>query len=524
MQTSTIRADPEGLVETLLTALCDADRGADLYDLMSPAAIIPDGLTLRPAAQVSREVFAKAHADLSRAGGSALPAYSGPTLMESPAAAGADAAANRVCWFELGERREQRRLILAVGLQAGADGLRVGWSTLAPRVEAWSYAYGLARSLSDYTWMRATLPARPRLLLDASYFRRCHRTEITFSTLPEARFSCRMSTVCCRNDFEIGLAPEAQFVVDAVPWESVEPRLAGQARLSLRADGKLLLKKANEACRFLGAQRQCLLHQFVGHQPFDVCAVFPYSFARTPDGVAVALSPVCPSARQGLGASLQDSVADLRDRLAQVEPRSTEVYRLTPERPIAWRAFQEVEQALLACVSAHELPMRRRLYVGTRVLGAVSRNEALQTEAWLSEPVPGITAELREALRGMLSKILRWDRPVLRALPPTLPERMALLEVEDAPVFARIFGNMLFSKSYSYQYDLTTAFNFVIVLYLLTLVMQAAATGPLPDSHCQELGALGVHGLLKDMLHTGVPDGFRAVVGSSDFGQWLLAV
>ena len=87
----------------------------------------------------------------------------------------------------------------------------------------------------------------------------------------------------------------------------------------------------------------------------------------------------------------------------------------------------------------------------------------------------------------------------------------------------RILQNVSFSKVYSYPYDLTTAHNFVIVLYLLTIVAQSASNGPLSDVMWQELGSLGVHGFLKNVLHEGVPDGFRAVFGTSEFGQWALA-
>ena len=96
-------------------------------------------------------------------------------------------------------------------------------------------------------------------------------------------------------------------------------------------------------------------------------------------------------------------------------------------------------------------------------------------------------------------------------------------EIYRAAPFASILCNTLFSKSYSYQFDLTTAFNFGIVLYLLTLVMQAATPGPLPEMYWRELGALGTHGLLKNLLHEGVPDGFRSVFATSQFGEWMLA-
>ena len=516
--------DALGLFQSFLAALCNPDGGRVLHGLLAASAIVRDGERLVPAAQVDVEAFACRHRDISRRH-RALPAFSQPALLAAPALLGAPAQldqAETVAWFEVTEAQENHRLIVVVGIVTAAES-RIGWCTLASQVGSWSYGDGLLRSLSDYAWMRKSEPAQPRLLLDAAYFRRYWRAPGQFSTLPDARFSCRMSTVCCRNDFEITLVPEAQLVIDAVPWATLEPRLDG-AKLPLRADGTLQLKHANEACRFLGSRRQCLMHQAVGRQPFETCAIFPYAFAHTPGGgIAVALSPVCPSARLGLGVAPLEAEDDLRDRLAQAEPRKTEVYRLRPDRAIAWENFRDIEKALLACLSADELPMRRRLYLGTRVLGAVLNNDPINTTEWLAEAPAAITPELRASVRGMLEKIIHWDRDVLRALPQTLPEGLGDLEVSDTPVVVRILQNLLFSKSYSYPFDLTTAFNFAIILYLLTLVMQAASPGPLSDSQWQELGALGVHGLLKNVLHDGVSDGFRAVMGSSEFGQWMLS-
>jgi hypothetical protein len=33
-----------------------------------------------------------------------------------------------------------------------------------------------------------------------------------------------------------------------------------------------------------------------------------------------------------------------------------------------------------------------------------------------------------------------------------------------------------------------------------------------------------VHGLLKSILHEGVPEGFQKLFGTSEFGLWALAV
>jgi hypothetical protein len=290
----------------------------------------------------------------------------------------------------------------------------------------------------------------------------------------------------------------------------------------VRPDGKLQLKSINETCRFLGAQHQCLVHQTLGRQPFGPCSVFPFAFAQTPEGISVSMSPICGASRRGLGLALADREEDLRERLVQAEPRRAEKLHLAPGVEVAWEQFRDIEKVLCDVLAAQELPMRRRLYVGTRLLGALRSGEAVDMNRWLGEPAVPITAELREAIRGMLAKVLAWDRATLRALPRAVPENLNQLEVLEQPIVRRILQNTLYCKTYSYAYDLTTAYNFVVVLYLVALMMQAASSGPLSDAMWRELGSLGVHGLLKSVLHEGVPDGFRDLFGTSEFGQWLL--
>jgi hypothetical protein len=369
--------------------------------------------------------------------------------------------------------------------------------------------------------MRRAEPARPRALLDAGYFRRYWRASVRFSSLPEARFGCHMSAACCKHDYEITLPPEAQLLIDAMPWRSLNPALAG-TRLPQRADGKLQLKRLDETCRFLGPRNLCLIHQTLGRQPFGACAVFPFSFARTPEGIAVGLSPICGSVRMGLGISPQEREEDLRERLVHIEPRSADAYRLAPGVEIPWERFRDIEKALCDCLAAGDVPIRRRLYVGARLLGALKDNQPIDVNAWLAEPPVVINVELREAIRGMLARIIGWERSALRRLPREIPPELFRLEIQDAVILTRILRNTVFCKVYSYPFDLTTAHNHLIVLYLLALTMQAAST-PLPEEMWRELGSLGVHGLLQSMLHEGMPDGFRALLGTADFGVWMLA-
>lgn len=505
-------------LDEFLEALCDAKGGVALHGMHAGDAPVRHAQGIGRAADIDPVAFAHAHSDISLQGGNRLPAFSDPVFVQTTASADAPES---VTWFEVRGTEDAPRLLVALGARTSEGILRAVWCTLADRVESWSFRDGLLQTLADYAWMRKAEPALPRALLDAAYFRRYGRPRVSFSSLPDARFSCRMSTACCRHDYEITLPREAQLLIDAIPWQHLNPALSGTA-LPQRPDGKLQLKRLDETCRFLGPRNLCLIHQTLGRQPFGPCSVFPFSFARTPEGIAVGSSPICGSVRMGFGITLQEREADLRERLAHVEPRSTEAYRLAPGLEIPWERFRDIEKALCDCLVAADIPLRRRLYVGTRLLGALKENQPIDVSTWLVEPVAAITAELRQAIRGMLARIIGWDRSALRRLPQEIPADLFSLEVREAGILTQVLRNTLFCKVYSYPFDLTTAHNHLIVLYLVALTMQST-TAPLTDEMWRELGSLGVHGLLKSMLHEGMPEGFRALLGSADFGTWMLA-
>ena len=502
-----------------LRALCDPDGGESLYQMHAPEAPLRQGEGIGPASGIGIGRFAAAHRQISRRGVERLPRFGAASLRQLTR--GEDPA-EAVGWFEVAEERENRHLFAALGVRAVAGEPRVVWCSPCERILSWSFREGLLQSLADYPWMRRAEPAAARALLDAGYFRLYWRPPVTFATLPEARFSCHMSAACCRHDYEITLPAEAQMLIDALPWQTVAPQLKG-TRLPVRTDGKLQLKSPEEVCRFLTPGNQCLIHRALGRQPFGACCVFPFSFARTPEGIAVGLSPICGSARLGLGLPAQERTEDLRERLAHAEPRTTDIYRLAPGVAIAWGPFRDVEKGLCDCLAAEELPLRRRLYVGARLLGALTDGSAVDVPAWRSEPLPALKPELRAAIHGMLARLLGWNRAVLRELPREVPDRLPTLEAADAQLVTNILRNTLYCKVYSFPLDLTTAYNYLIVLYLLALIMQSAAAGPLPERMWRELGSLGVHGLLKSMLHEGMPENFRALLGRSEFGLWMLA-
>ncbi len=511
--------EPESLFEAFLIALSDAEAGETLHQMHTPDALVRCSQGLRRAVEVQASEFALAHRDINVQSKDALPRFTNPVLVKKTEDPSNSAF---LCWFEVLEARQQQRLIAAVGIRAHEGRARIGWAAFAREIKEWSYADGFLYSLADYAWMRVSEPAPARALIDASYFRQYWQSPVKLSFLPDARFVCQMSSVCCKHDFEISLPAEAQMLIDAMPWKTLQPELDG-TQLPVRADGQLQLKTLNETCRFLGSRGQCLIHQFLGRQPFGPCCVFPIAFAHTPEGIAVALSPICDGAREGVGPPLLAREDNLRERLVHAEPRRPNGFRLTPALLISWENFRDVERALCDILEAAEFPVRSRLYLGCRLLESLRDNQPVQIDRWLTETPAVITAELRQAIHQMLGRILEWDRTVLRALPKTIPPALFEKEVREPKVVARLLQNTLFCKTYSYQYDLTTAHNFLIVLYLLALLMQESTSERMTDRMWRELGSLGVHGLLKYVLHEGVPPGFRNVFGTAEFGTWMLA-
>lgn len=509
--------DPVSVFRSYLEALQDPSAGNAFHRLHAPEAVLAGTDGACRAADIQLDEFARLHALSDSAQG--LPRFADPVLLHS---FDRNESGECVSWLEVQDVREGRTLIAAVGTKTIDGATAIGWAALSTVVRDWTYARGYIQSLADYPWLRPKGLVRPRALIDASYLRLFGRLEASIATLPDARFQCQMSTVCCRHEFEIALPPEAQLLIDAMPWETIRPGLR-DTRLPRRPDGKLQLKSLDETCRFLADNGRCLVHQTLGRQPFGACCVFPVAFAQTPQGISAALSPICGAAREGAGPLLSDRPEDLRERLVHVEPRKPDGFRLAPALDIPWENFRDVEQRLCEILAVEEIPLRRRLHVGARLLGALRAQETPELQRWISEPAGTITPELRTAIHGMLRKILGWDRPVLRSLPSSIPAELPDLEIADAATLSGVLRHTLFSKTFSYRYDLTSAFNLLIVLYLLALLMQRASSHSLSGTMWRELGALGVHGLLAAALDDPVPEGFRQIFGTADFGLWMLS-
>jgi|CXWL01.1.fsa_nt_gi hypothetical protein len=506
------------LFREFLAVHADPDGGHRLHALYAAEAPVAlEGCLFRKG-ETDREAFARAHRHVCMQGIGGLPVYERVALLADNVEADGSRA---VGWFKTVESGDGQHATVALGVRRDGGEWRIGWCIVAPALQNWSYRQGLLQTLAEYPWMLSDQPVLSRSSLDASYRRLFRQSKVQLSFLPESRFSCHMSSACCKFDYSIVLPVAAQVLIDAIPWEEIQPALKG-TKLDVRSDGQLQLKENREPCRFLGEHRQCLIHKTLGRQPFGPCAVFPFAFAQTPEGVAVSTSFVCGSVRNRLGPLLLERQGDVRERLFLAPVRSQNSFRLAPALEIPWKSFRQIETVLLDLLDQSHVPLHQRLHAGNRLLDALRRNEPIDLSAWLEKPPGTLTDDYRVTLRTYLAKILAWDRRAFTRLPQRMSVDLHHDCLRDEPVVVDILKNLLFSKVYSYPYDLTTAHNMSILLYVLTLIMQSAFDEPLPDELWQELAALGGHGLLASLLPDSAPQELKEFLGSSEFGQWAL--
>jgi hypothetical protein len=206
-EASAATANLTQLFREFLEALSDAEGGSALYRMHAADAPVRHAQGVKPAAEVDGVEFARAHRDISLQGAARLPAFSDAVCLQTTASTDAPES---VAWLEVREAGEARRLVVALGARTTNGASQIVWCMPGDRVQPWSFRDGLLQTLADYHWMRRADPARPRALLDAGWFRRYWRAPVRFSSLPDARFSCNMSTACCKHDYEITLPPDAQ--------------------------------------------------------------------------------------------------------------------------------------------------------------------------------------------------------------------------------------------------------------------------------------------------------------------------
>lgn len=456
----------------LLAAWNDPTDGLALYDAYAADALLPLRLDVLPRRAIDRREFAYLIAAAARTRGGLTPPIEAPELGATHQ--DGDHAVLRV---------HARDLDLLIGCVREPDGWRAGWITLAPEGELPGYGAGLALALAETGVLAGARLYAPRGWLDAAYHRKHLRPAPELVVLPDARFGCQSSTQCCEGGFNIAVPAAAQALLDAVPWEHLAPQLAG-TRLEPLPDGTLLLRRAHERCRFLEADKRCMLHAQFGFQPFPVCSSYPFEFTDTPDGVAVPASTACPSARRGLGPLVSDRQGDLHDRLALVGARPQPArFQLAPGRVVDWPTLRAAEADLQDALSRGDLALADRLYLGERALLARLGHDlpAHRPQAPADAPLHAWLAAFDEPLGFTQAAPPRSWRGA-----PQEDEWVAMLQ------------NLMAAKVYTYEHDLLAAWH--VAVFLGVAAMRGAGGDRLPDDRLWQLNRIFRHNSVFRML------------------------
>lgn len=520
--------DFKPLFDAFMTAANAPDGGAAVFDAYASTARLYSQFQVRPKAEIDRDEFTmlfQASFELHLAEKPGQPRKPDLTDVRQVRAEleGADRA---VVWFEAEERSDRRQLAIAVGFRRELGAWKIDWLTLAASPQPWDYAMGLAQTVADYPYGSASLDVVPRSWLDLAYYRLFGHERPPLLTLPEARFSCGSSGVCCSIDWSIAVPKDAQHVIDAIPWAALgRPDLEGTV-LPEDGDGKLRLKQDGAPCRFLDEHRHCVIHKHLGRAAFGPCATFPFVFTVVPDGVAVAASPVCGTARQNLGQPLPERADDLYGRLAMsgvesLQPPST--FRLHGDRAIPYEEFRAIEAELLAWLGRDDLPLRRRLWVASRYLTALAAGREPAWAQWEQQPWDIVPEQHRINADDMMERFAT----SLRVRDPGPMYGSGVGPVRIDQVMATVVRNLIHSKIFSLSLSLTIGLNVCVLLYLLTERL-AAEHGPegVPEAHLMELAKRLTHGdLIKKLLAQSTEDyqQLRHLLDQPAAGTWMLS-
>ncbi len=200
-----------------------------------------------------------------------------------------------------------------------------------------------------------------------------HSSFIThhFQFPPDLPYRCRQHGDCCREDWNIPIDPVSLSRLK----EILEANQESGDFFTMRS-GETTFCRHQGACVFQDEEDRCTIHSRWGEEVKPlVCRQFPYLFIETPAGVTVGYSFVCRSVREehcfrtGSSDDNKENVEAIyrysleRDRRFHVFTAESPV-RLDEQYTLSWRAYEELERALIDLLSMKKGTLATRLAAG----------------------------------------------------------------------------------------------------------------------------------------------------------------
>lgn len=197
--------------------------------------------------------------------------------------------------------------------------------------------------------------------------------------LPEGiRYTCHQSGLCCPVFPRIPVDPESEQRLRQLDYQRLEgtgcavrsPEEAMAAEPG--SHGGLVLRRrgSDHNCVFYSEDRLCAIHKTFGEpaKP-QVCRDFPYRYRKTPGGLYVGLSFVCPSVRGNRGKPVSEQRAELAEAASRALRHEDASGPILFNRKLAlsWRDYLDLEQGFYDLLDRTDVPLAQRL-IALRVL------------------------------------------------------------------------------------------------------------------------------------------------------------
>lgn len=396
------------------------------------------------------------------------------------------------------------RLELGLGLRWDGQAWRVAFALLAGVVgPGASWAACRTAAWAEYPYLPGQNERCSRDWPEVAFRHRHRPGTPALRFLEGARFGCHFTGTCCRQTWDITAPAEAQVLLDALPWEEVAPELAG-IQLPAREDGMLLVKAQGKDCQFLNEGGQCRLHLRFGHPIFAACTVFPFRFAKTPDGVDVVASSHCKSARDHVGPLLEERQVEIYQRLAMSPVLvAQQGHRLGPGQEVEWSTYREAEGEVLAALLEPGVNDWQALRQALAIAKAWAEDGASPGQLHLApaEPLSPMEEISRLSYLSFFLNAVAVKHPELAAARDHLPAQGSRLSPKDQAMAMRWVHQLIFSKELTFAFDLHSAVAIVVILHhFLVALRSATQVEHLSEAQWTLLGTMASHGTIGQRL------------------------
>lgn len=185
--------------------------------------------------------------------------------------------------------------------------------------------------------------------------------------LPEGlRFTCSRCGDCCRS-LDVPLGAQDVERLRALDWSDAVPDLVGREtvvalRRPDRSATHRLARDASGACAFLSEEGSCLIHAHFGeeHKPL-ACRLYPFTFTRLGDRVAVDCALSCRSLAEGTGQPVAEHAPAWRRLLATAPPAPEARHAVRRGERLPADVMRELERHLLDVLADRSLDAFQRV-------------------------------------------------------------------------------------------------------------------------------------------------------------------